>query len=154
MGRFALAFLAGHCCVHVLSRLPDPSFVVVLLIASALAALLRAKLLVVFALGIAWAWVHASVRLADDLPYALEGEDLLVAGLIASLPAASEGSLRFELDVIRADRGVPKRVQLTWYEADELPRVGETWQLLVRLKRRNGFSNPGGFDYEAQLIRK
>ena len=38
MGRFALAFLAGHCCVHVLSRLPDPSFVVVLLIASALAA--------------------------------------------------------------------------------------------------------------------
>jgi competence protein ComEC len=31
--------------------------------------------------------------------------------------------------------------------------AGEAWQLLVRLKRRNGFSNPGGFDYEAQLFR-
>ena len=153
MGRFALAFLAGHCCVHVISRLPDRSFIIVLLIASVLAALLRAKLLVVVALGIAWAWAHASVRLANDLPHELEGEDLLVAGLIASLPIASEGSVRFELDVMRADSGVPKRVQLTWYEPDALPRVGETWQLLVRLKRRNGFSNPGGFDYEAHLFR-
>jgi competence protein ComEC len=33
------------------------------------------------------------------------------------------------------------------------PRAGELWQLVVRLKRRNGFANPGGTDHEAQLFR-
>ncbi len=154
MGRIALAFLAGHCCVHVLPRLPDASFVVVLLIVVALAAFLRAKLLVIFALGIAWCWAHASARLANDLPEELEGHDLLVTGFIASLPDVGEQQMRFDLDVTRADAHVPRRIQLAWYESEALPRPGETWQLLVRLKRRNGFANPGGFDYEAHLFRR
>lgn len=153
MGRFALAFLAGHCCVHVLPQLPDASFVVVLLIAVTLAACLRAKLLVVFALGIAWSWAHASSRLANDLPQELEGEDLLVRGFIASLPDSGERQVRFELDITPVDERVPNRLQLAWYEPDALPSMGEWWQLVVRLKRRNGFSNPGGFDYEAHLFR-
>lgn len=153
MGRFALAFLAGHCCIHVLPRLPDSSFVLVLLIAVTLAASLRAKLLFVFILGIAWSWGHASARLAGDLPQALEGEDLLVTGVVSSLPDVGERQVRFDLDITDADADVPKRLQLAWYEAEALPRVGESWQVLVRLKRRNGFSNPGGFDYEAHLFR-
>jgi competence protein ComEC len=31
---------------------------------------------------------------------------------------------------------------------------GEVWQFVVRLKRRNGFANPGGFDYEGHLFRQ
>jgi competence protein ComEC len=153
VGRFALAFLAGLCCVHVLPRLPDSSFVIVLLIGIAAASILRANLLIVFALGIAWAWAHASARLADDLPRALEGEDLLVTGVVSSLPDLNDRDVRFALDVTQAAAGAPSRILLTWYDAEALPRTGESWQLLVRLKRRNGFANPGGFDYEAQLFR-
>lgn len=154
MGRIALAFLVGHCCVHVLPKLPDSSYVVVLLIAVTLAAFLRAKLLVALALGIAWSWGNASARLADDLPRDLEGEDLPVVGFIASLPDVGEDEVSFDFDVVRAGPNVPKRLQLAWYEPSALPRVGESWRLLVRLKRRNGFANPGGFDYEAHLFRR
>ncbi len=155
MGRIALAFLAGHCCVHAAARLPDTSFVVVLLIALALAIFVRSKLLVVFALGIAWAWGHAAARLAGDLPETLEGEDVLIQGFVASLPDSTDREIRFVFDVTHAEGfKMPKRVQLAWYEPSDIqPRVGERWQLLVRLRRRNGFSNPGGFDYEAYLYR-
>jgi competence protein ComEC len=40
-----------------------------------------------------------------------------------------------------------------WYGAARAPGAGELWQLVVRLKRRNGFANPGGADHEAQLFR-
>lgn len=154
MGRIALAFLAGHCCVHAAARLPDVSFVVVLLIAVALAALLRAKLLAVFALGIAWAWAHAAAQLAGELPSSLEGEDIAVQGFVASLPDATAREIRFLFDITHAEVSkVPKRIQIAWYDTTTRPAVGERWQLVVRLRRRNGFSNPGGFDYEAHLFR-
>ena len=38
--------------------------------------------------------------------------------------------------------------------AAHAPQAGELWQLVVRLKRRNGFANPGGVDHEAQLFRE
>ena len=66
--------------------------------------------------------------------------------------------------------GVPQRVRLTWYQpaagsldatpdllADRtdgisLPRVGERWQLPVRLRRVHSQRNPGGMDYTAWLF--
>lgn len=154
MGRIALAFLAGVCCVHAAARLPDASFVVVLLIGLLLARTIRSRLLAVFVLGLAWAWVNAGARLADDLPLALEGKDVLIEGFVASLPDADDRQVRFVFEITHAEQPkVPKRVQLGWYEADVEPAVGERWQFLVRLRRRNAFSNPGGFDYEAHLFR-
>lgn len=153
MGRIGLAFLVGHCCIHGLPRLPDASYVVVLLIAATLAAALRSRVLVALACGIAWAWGNAAARIADDLPTVLEGRDVLVQGCVQSMPETDQSTVRFVFEVNRAEAGVPKRLQLAWYEAPLAPAVGETWQLVVRLKRRNGFSNPGGFDYEAHLFR-
>ncbi len=57
-------------------------------------------------------------------------------------------------DVIDAAADVPQRLRLTWYRAPSTPQPGEQWQLTVRLKRRNGFANPGGFDYEGHLFRE
>jgi competence protein ComEC len=76
----------------------------------------------------------------------------LVQGQIASLPESNAGDVRFVLHTTTADQGVPRKLLLTWYRAPSIPAVGESWQLLVRLKRRNGFANPGGFDYEAHLF--
>ncbi len=103
--------------------------------------------------GLILAWSAATARLADDLPTALEGIDLVVRGHVASLPDAGADP-QFEFDVVSAQTGVPSRIRLSWYEATAQPQPGELWQLVVRLKRRSGFANPGSFDYEAQLLRQ
>jgi competence protein ComEC len=153
--RIGIAFLAGHCVIHLLPVLPQPHpWAWALGVAAAIALCMRSALLSMLCLGIAWTWIHAAARLADDLPAYLEGEDLVVVGVIASIPNLRGDDAQFALDVQQARAGVPKRIRLTWYDADVQPRAGERWRLVVRLKRRNGFANPGGFDYEGYLFRE
>ena len=155
MLRFAVAFLIGICCIHSLPALPVSwpwAWLAGLLLCTAF--VLRSAIAAAFVLGIAWAWIGASARLAQDLPTELEGVDLVVHGSVASLPDASGTDPQFEFDVTDAITGVPSRVRLSWYDAAERPMAGESWQFVVRLKRRNGFANPGGYDYEAQLFRQ
>jgi competence protein ComEC len=156
MLRIGIAFLTGVCCVHALSSLPAWWICLgALAIGLSVARLVRSVLLAALLLGFGWAWSHAQLRLADDLPAELEGRDVLVRGRIASIPDSRDLDPQFELDVERGDDPrVPSRLRLTWYDADLRLRAGEQWQLVVRLKRRSGFANPGGFDYEAYLFRE
>lgn len=157
MLRIGLAFLAGHGCIHALAELPAAQpWAWILAVLLPAFALLRSKLAVVFLLGIAWAWLHAAVRLSDDLSPALEGADLIVSGYVASLldSGPETADPQFEFDVTAALPGVPGRLRLTWYDSAQRLLPGESWQLLVRLKRRNGFANPGGFDYERHLFQQ
>jgi competence protein ComEC len=161
----ALAFLTGHCVIHSLPRLPDLSWLalVVVVVCAVLAARALAsrwpggpsirRALLAAAFGLLWAWGHAAMRIADDLPAALEGKEMTVRGFVASLPD-SDVDPQFVFEVLAAAPGVPKRLRLTWYRASTTPQPGEQWQLTVRLKRRNGFANPGGFDYEGYLFRE
>jgi competence protein ComEC len=154
MARIAVAFLLGMCCIHSLSALPAAPWWIPLLIAMIAAGIARATPPCAFLAGIAWAWGAAAARLADDLPTALEGQDLVVSGYVASLPEATQGGAQFLMDVVEAPSGVPDRVRLAWRQAPMTPHPGELWRLTVRLKRRNGFANPGGFDYEGHLFRE
>lgn len=154
MLRTGIAFLAGHGCIHWLADLPPVwpwalAWVGVLV----LAGLLRSRAVLAFALGIGWAWGNAAVRLPNDLPAALEGVDLLIQGYIASLPDVTAADPQFDFDVTAARSAVPSRIRLAWYDTEDRPAPGEAWQFVVRLKRRNGFANPGGFDYEGHLFR-
>lgn len=157
MGRVALAFLLGHCGIHGLARLPAGHWWVALL-GAALALLLVgkfnpvARLVAAVLAGAGWALLNAAGRTAGDLPPALEGQDLVVRGYVASIPRIVAGDSQFALDVIEPT-GVAARVRLVWYRAAHAPHAGELWQLVVRLKRRNGFANPGGADHEGQLFR-
>jgi len=112
--------------------------------------------------------------MADALDPALEGRDLLLTGVIASLPEGRGNGVRFVFEVERADAinreempthaDVPRQVLLSWYGAREgsgegafpLPAVqpGERWQLPVRLQRPHGAAAPGVFDYEAWLLER
>lgn len=115
-------------------------------------------------LGFAWAGIFAQLRLADELPAALEGRDIELSGVVASLPQALERGVRFEFDVEQAVAGVPSHISLAWYrgrdDADDeaspqVPvRAGERWRFTVRLKRPHGNLNPYGFDYEAWLFER
>ena len=116
------------------------------------------------ALGFVWAAAFAQLRLADELPVALEGRDIELSGVVAGLPQALERGVRFEFDVEQAAAGVPPHISLAWYrgrddEDDEASplvpvRAGERWRFTVRLKRPHGNLNPHGFDYEAWLFER
>jgi competence protein ComEC len=159
MGRVAIAFLLGHCCIHCLPRLPAWHWSLALLAAAlGLAGVGRFKLLAIFLAGLGWALLNCGSRSAGDLLPALEGRDLLVRGYVASIPTETGADSQFLLDVAEPRGGVSPRIRLVWYRVNvdgaSAPRAGELWQLVVRLKRRNGFANPGGADHEAQLYRE
>ena len=115
-------------------------------------------------LGFVWAGALASASMQHALPSELEGEDLLVVGVVESLPNRIEQGVRFNFQIESAHRAglavrVPGHVALGWYadsrgEAVAVGKVepGERWQLLVRLQRPHGTANPNGFDYELWLL--
>jgi competence protein ComEC len=125
-------------------------------------ALPRAALLAVAGalLGYGFAAWRAEARLADALPFALEGEDVTVTGLVASLPQVGERGTRFLFEVEEGS-GVPRAVSLTWFAergaaAAPVPRLtpGERWTFTVRLKRPRGLANRHGFDFEPWALER
>ncbi|HTH93690.1 MAG TPA: DNA internalization-related competence protein ComEC/Rec2 [Rhodocyclaceae bacterium] len=116
--------------------------------------------------GVTWAGWLAQMRLADVLPAALEGEDIVLVGTVADMPQKIDRGWRFDFDVDSVASGsshVPRHVSLAWYEhgfRDEqnasVPplHAGERWQFTVRLKRPHGNLNPYGFDYEGWLFQR
>lgn len=152
MWRIAIAFLLGHCCVHSLPVLPPLRSWTVVAAIVALLATSRWASIAAFTAGVCWAWFNAAGRIETDLPQHVEGADVLIRGYVASLPDGATDP-QFVFDVYEARAGIPPRVRLTWYRVSSSPQPGEPWQLRVRLKRRNGLANPGGFDFEAHLFR-
>ena len=110
---------------------------------------------------------RAAERLAEALPPALEGRDLSVTGVVASLPQRGASGTRFRFEVeSAASNGEPVRLPsllaLGWYRgahedaADGQPRgelrAGQRWRLTLRLRQPHGNLNPHGFDYELYLF--
>jgi competence protein ComEC len=167
----AIAFLAGHCAIHALPKLP-PLWPWAILPVTALAIVwcvrgsrrprlrryLAADCIAALLLGVLWAWSHAAWRLAEQLPAdrLTQGTSTLdteVRGYISSLVDVDDSGVGFTLEVRDADSPTPSRIELTWYDTAERPAPGELWRLRVRLKAPRGFANPGGADYTAALFR-
>ena len=134
-----------------------------------------------FCLAFAVCGLRAVAFVGEGLPASLEGRDLLVQGLVASMPQRNAGGLRFRFAVdssalliapadtlanpasapeekVGVDNtlAVPPLVYLGWYGdpgGTAVPDVkpGQRWQVVVRLKAPHGNSNPHGFDYELWL---
>lgn len=110
--------------------------------------------------GFSWTAGRAAWRLEDRLAPALEGMEIPVTGVVASLPRRVDRGIGFEFAVDDPAPGVPPRLQLAWYQ-DRKQREpgpfypvhpGERWQLTVKLKRPYALQNPHSFDYEAYLF--
>jgi competence protein ComEC len=162
----ALAFAAGAATLQLQAELPSLAWVALL----PLFLLHRRGLFIplAFATGLFWAAAMAHLRMADWLAPELEGRDLEVIGVVASLPALSERSVRFELEVESAEARLPKKLLLSWHRnawaalpsdegaalLQESVHPGERWLFTVRLRRPHGHVNPYGFDYEAWLLER
>ena len=163
----ALAFAIGAALLQVQSALPGAGWMLLLPVLAGLASWKRQLALpACFLIGFLWALGWAHWRMADRLAPELEGGDIAVVGVVASLPAVGERSVRFEFDVESAPGGekLPRKLLVSWYRAaawEDAPAVlartvhpGERWLLTLRLRRPHGLVNPHGFDYEAWLLER
>lgn len=110
---------------------------------------------------------RATQRLAEALDPAIEGRDLRLTGVVASLPRSGPNGIRFQFEVEHATMAgepvaVPRRVALGWYsgfhedatllQPQRELRAGQRWTFNARLRRPHGQLNPHGFDFELMLF--
>ena len=116
-----------------------------------------------FAAAFALANERAASRLGETLAPALEGRDLVLTGIVASLPQQGASGLRFRFEVEDASSAaVPRTLALGWYagfhedaalaQPRQALRAGQRWRFTVRLRQPHGNLNPNGFDYELLLF--
>jgi competence protein ComEC len=149
-----LAWLLGACLLLLARDLPGPRLVAGVWLACLLLALLvRRPAVLGLALGYSLAWAQCATRLEARLDPGLEGKTLSVTGVVASVPQAVGDGLRFEF-ITDPQAGLPRHIELTWYEPAWRPLAAERLALEVRLRRPRGFANPGGADYEARALRE
>jgi competence protein ComEC len=92
--------------------------------------------------GFFWAAAAAQFRLSDALPPELEGSDLQVIGVVASLPQMNERSVRFEFEVERtltAGATLPRRIVLSWW-SQSARESGPATPLARYLRHTTGIS--------------
>lgn len=130
-------------------------------------------LLILFTMGFLWALLHAHWVLDIALPDELQGQDILVTGVVASIPLEDDRKRRFEFDIETMEYNKKKltspssigKVRLSWFDKRESRsknpyknkiklKAGQRWQFWLRLKQPHGFMNPGSFDYEGWLYQK
>lgn len=160
MRRVALGFLIGTMALQQMPGLPPLWWCwSLLLLIPACFYFARWRWLLCAGIAFCWANLLAHGYVDASLAPELEGQDVLATGYIASLPARQEGRTRFvfQPDSLRwrgQPQALPGKLLINWYQAAPVLAAGARWQLQLRLKQPHGFMNPGGFDYEAWLLRE
>ncbi|HEX5764067.1 MAG TPA: DNA internalization-related competence protein ComEC/Rec2 [Woeseiaceae bacterium] len=161
MLRLCLCMLAGAYALALCRELPNDAALMGTAFCTAASLCLRKLRLLGFVLlGLLVMWCASRAMLEDRLLPELQGQTLAVTVKVATFPEVLPGSVRFvaqtegPTDDSMAGRVLPRKLRLSWYEPPEIPRIGETWHLQVRLKRPRGFANGTGFDYELWLARQ
>ncbi len=118
-------------------------------------------------LGFASTDWRAAQRLAVSLDAELEGRDVRITGIVASLPQRGPNGIRFRFEIERATLAgdpvvLPRLVSLGWYsgfhedatllQPQRELRAGQRWTFNARLRRPHGTLNPHGFDLELMLF--
>ena len=168
---FSIAFLIGNCILALLSSVPSLVFIQftffillcafgILLVDHKRSKTITACLFVFVALlsGFSLALFRANNTAGLHLDAALQNKSIVIRGSIASIPEQQQFNSAFEFDISslvinHAIKPLLMRVRLNYLGPYPSPlKVGDVWQLQVRLKPPHGFSNPGSFDYERWLF--
>jgi competence protein ComEC len=148
----ALSLLAGILLVQQLPVLPASVWLILGVVVAGIMAWLRYWQTLFFVLGIVWAIAFASMQLAERLAADLEGVEIPVQGVIASLPEQDDRRSNFDFIVTTSTVALPRKIRLTWYSPNQPIKAGQHWAFTVKLKRPHATLNPNGFDYERQLF--
>jgi len=156
-----LAFVAGIYCLMQFSWLPSLWIIISLPLLFLLTLFSSGfRLVLLFLIGFCWALFRAGLELENSLDLNIENDEVIIRGVIFSIPEVYDNHIRFLIDTkeITSLKGKsfhsPGIIRLSWYRNKNTIAPGEIWQLRVKLKRPYGFMNPGGFDYEAWMLRQ
>lgn len=81
------------------------------------------------------------------------GDSMLLQVRIADFPKTLASTVTFVAEPVD-DVRIPPRIRVSWFEPPVKLRLGDVWQIELRLRRPRGNSNPGVFDYEAWMFRE
>ena len=159
MLRFALPLLAGTWLVQQGSDLPAIAWLLAGLLLSLVFAWRRWFGLAGLLGSMAWAGLHASLQVPDPIPHLQQGLTYQVSGVVQALPEHRNGrtTLKFAADrIVDGEQQLIGRwlLRVSWREAPDAIRVGQRWQLPLRIRPAHGFRNPGGWDYAGWLYRQ
>ncbi|MCG7913819.1 MAG: DNA internalization-related competence protein ComEC/Rec2 [Candidatus Thiodiazotropha weberae] len=157
MNRFLIGFVIGVALFHLLDQLPGLTWLSVALTFPLLWRFKPLRPLLAIAAGAGWSLLNASLILHHQLPLKLERSDLILEGVVDSLPVTQGRLSRFQMRVTSLhdenDELVDiSRVQISWFGATKELSIGDVWRFKVRLIRPRGAQNPAGFDHEKWLF--
>ncbi|GGY71437.1 DNA internalization-related competence protein ComEC/Rec2 [Cellvibrio zantedeschiae] len=163
-----LFFCSGIIFVGCLPELPSLSFLLALLSGAFFCTFFLHKkfpfvlCLLFLLLGFCYGTWAGSRLLENQILPDLVERDLVIEGRVTGLPQENNRRQLFSFAVKQAysayDHSAsfehfPDKLNISSY-SDLRVKTGEEWRLTVKLKRPRGFVNPGGFDYQASLLRR
>lgn len=105
-----------------------------------------------FLSGFLWVLIHAQMVLNTTLPDSLALKPIEVIGIVESIPIEREENIHFHFKIQKTIPASlwpsPGTVKVHWRHPSLKPRVGEQWQLFLKLKKIYGYSNPGSMNVE------
>lgn len=119
-------------------------------------------LLLALVAGLCYGVISGHRFLDNQLNSNLAERDLVVEGQVIDLPQENNRRQLFTMRVTRAYSPYepqnnfshfPAKINISSY-GEVRVKTGETWRVVVKLKKPRGFVNPGGFDYQALLLRR
>jgi len=82
-----------------------------------------------------------------------EGDSMLTRVRVVDFPRVTGDSVVMDVEPV-ADHRMPLRTRVSWFETPVQPRIGDIWELELRLRRPRGSLNPGVFDVESWMFRE
>lgn len=159
----ALAFLAGSLGALALPPPYGPCAALALAGTAAAAALAArcalpraAAFAVALLAGGAYTALHVSAAIDGRWPPARDGERVLATARVLTIPVAGESGTTFDAALALDPRagGATLTARLRWVQPHTAPRVGEVWQLALRLRAPRAAANPAGPDMERVWFRE
>lgn len=112
-------------------------------------------------LGFLWASFTGYWYTSLQLNESWFDQNLLIEGQVVSVQRADvhadTNSVRFNVALNRVGRSAiyhSPKVRLSWYRAPEVPKQGQIYRFLVKLKSPAGLANPNTFHYQTWLASK
>jgi competence protein ComEC len=154
MIRACLTLLAGIYALQLSSFTIDSDLFKVGLVAFFLAAVIgRVRALLVVVLGAVLFYTDVTAVVESRVSDRYVGDGVVARVRVVDFPKQTGPTVSFKAEVLGSFH-LPRRVRISWYEPHVPIRLGDIWQLELRLRRPRGASNPGLFDFEAWLLRE
>ncbi|OGT54032.1 MAG: DNA internalization-related competence protein ComEC/Rec2 [Gammaproteobacteria bacterium RIFCSPHIGHO2_12_FULL_42_10] len=150
---FVIAFFIGDCYLQTLPQLPSQLILCALIIMSLILCYLQTQwkysyVIIAAISGFVFTAWYAQSLLLWTLPKSEEGIPMVITGYIASLPTHDRWQTNFLLMFHS------RLIRLTWRDPAIQLKVGDRWQLQVKLKRIHSTQNEGTFDFEGWALQK